>query len=52
MGSFSRMPLPFAALTVLENDDKGLQEFSGLAMFMRKRNSGGERHSAGDGEMK
>lgn len=31
---------------------KDLGELSGLAMFMREGNSAGERHSAGDGEMK
>lgn len=31
---------------------KDLGEFSGLAMFIADGNSGGEQHSAEDGEMK
>lgn len=52
MGSFSQMPVPFAALTVLEYDEKGLGRVQWLSYVYEKRTSGGERRRAEDGEMK
>lgn len=52
MGSFSQMLVPFAALTVLEYDEKGLGSVQWLSYVYEKKNSGRERHSAVDGEMK
>lgn len=52
MGSFSQMPVPFAALTVLEYDEKGLGRVQWLSYVYEKRTSRGERRGAEDGEMK
>lgn len=57
MESFSQMPVPFAALTVLEYDEKGLGRVHWLSYVYERREwwrSEREResHSAGDGEMK
>lgn len=37
MGSFSQMPVPFAALTVLEHDEKGLGRVQWLSYVLDRR---------------
>lgn len=52
MGSFSQMLVPFAALTLLEYDEKGPGKVQWCSSVYERGNSEGVRRSAEDDEMK